>query len=69
MLTERLEENRIYNEDCLDTLERMEDSLLDLTVTSPSFPMYQDSPHYKFDSLPIFLLAFFNETDTAFKFI
>ena len=46
MLTERLEENRIYNEDCLDTLERMEDSLLDLTVTSPPYNVSLDYNTY-----------------------
>ena len=46
MITERLEENRIYNEDCLDTLERMEDSLLDLTVTSPPYNVSLDYNTY-----------------------
>ena len=29
--------NKIFNEDCLITLERMEDGLLDLTITSPPY--------------------------------
>lgn len=32
-----MELNKIYNEDCLVTLDRMEDSFLDLTVTSPPY--------------------------------
>ena len=46
MIKERLEENRIYNEDCLDTLERMEDSVLDLTVTSPPYNVSLDYNTY-----------------------
>ena len=29
--------NKIYNEDCLDTMARMEDNFIDLTVTSPPY--------------------------------
>lgn len=29
--------NKIYNEDCLETMSRMEDNFLDLTVTSPPY--------------------------------
>jgi DNA modification methylase len=32
-----LELNKIYNEDCLDTMRRMEDNFIDLTVTSPPY--------------------------------
>lgn len=32
-----METNRIYNEDCLKTLERMEDCTVDLVVTSPPY--------------------------------
>ena len=29
--------NEIYNENCLDTMKRMPDNFLDLTVTSPPY--------------------------------
>ena len=32
-----MEINKIYNEDCLDTMLRMSDSVVDLTVTSPPY--------------------------------
>ncbi len=32
-----MEINKIYNEDCLDTMKRMEDNFIDLTVTSPPY--------------------------------
>ena len=33
----RLELNKIYNEDCLVTLSKMEDNSVDLVVTSPPY--------------------------------
>src|SRR5574344_2043758 len=32
-----MEINKIYNEDCLETLKRMEDNSIDLVVTSPPY--------------------------------
>jgi len=32
-----MELNRIYNENCLETMKRMEDNFVDLTVTSPPY--------------------------------
>lgn len=32
-----MENNKIYNEDCLETLARMEDNSIDLIVTSPPY--------------------------------
>ena len=32
-----IEINKIYNEDCLDTMSRMPDNFIDLTVTSPPY--------------------------------
>jgi len=29
--------NKIYNENCLDTMSRMPDNFIDLTVTSPPY--------------------------------
>lgn len=43
-----MEVNWIYNEDCLQTLSRMEDGVLDLTVTSP--PYNVDLGHNKHNS-------------------
>ncbi len=34
-----MELNKIYNEDCLDTMSRMPDDFIDLTVTSPPYNM------------------------------
>ena len=32
-----MEIDKIYNEDCLETLRRMEDNSIDLVVTSPPY--------------------------------
>ena len=32
-----IELNKIYNENCLETMKRMEDNFVDLTVTSPPY--------------------------------
>ena len=32
-----MEVNKIYNEDCLDTMGRMKDYKVDLTITSPPY--------------------------------
>ncbi len=32
-----IKNNTIYNEDCLDTMARMDDGVIDLTVTSPPY--------------------------------
>ena len=32
-----MEINKIYNENCLDTMARMPDGFVDLTVTSPPY--------------------------------
>lgn len=29
--------NKIYNEDCLETMQRMKDNFVDVTVTSPPY--------------------------------
>ena len=39
MTIPRYMENRIYNEDCLDTMRRMKDQSIDLVVTSPPYNM------------------------------
>lgn len=45
-----IELNKIYNEECLDTLNRMEDNFLDLTITSP--PYNVDLGKNKFNNNP-----------------
>ena len=41
--------NKTHNEDCLDTMARMEDNFLDLTVTSPPYDNLRDYKGYSFD--------------------
>lgn len=45
-----MEINKIYNENCLDTMSRMPDNFIDLTVTSPP---YDDLRTYKGFKLPL----------------
>ena len=44
-----MEINKIYNENCIDTMARMPDNFIDLTVTSPP---YDDLREYKGYSFP-----------------
>ena len=44
-----MELNRIYNENCLDTMARMPDNFIDLTVTSPPYDNLRDYKGYSFD--------------------
>lgn len=44
-----MEVNRIYNENCLDTMSRMPDSFIDLTVTSPPYDNLRTYNGYSFD--------------------
>jgi DNA modification methylase len=37
-----MEINKIYNENCLDTMARMPDGFIDLTVTSPPYDNLRD---------------------------
>jgi DNA modification methylase len=41
--------NKIYNEDCLDTMKSMPENFIDLTVTSPPYDNLRDYNGYKFD--------------------
>jgi len=41
--------NKTYNENCLDTMARMEDNFIDLTVTSPPYDNLRDYKGYSFD--------------------
>lgn len=44
-----METNKIYNENCLDTMARMPDNFVDLTVTSPPYDNLRDYKGYSFD--------------------
>ena len=44
-----MELNHIYNEDCLDTMARMPDNFVDLTVTSPPYDNLRDYRGFSFD--------------------
>ena len=44
-----MEINKIYNEDCLDTMRRMPDNYIDLTVTSPPYDNLRTYNGYVFD--------------------
>ena len=41
--------NKIYNENCLDTMKRMQDNFIDLTVTSPPYDNLRSYNGYSFD--------------------
>ena len=41
--------NYLYNENCLDTMARMEDNFIDLTVTSPPYDNLRTYNGYSFD--------------------
>jgi len=43
-----MEINKIYNENCLDTMARMPDGFVDLTVTSPPYDGLRDYKGYSF---------------------
>lgn len=44
-----IELNKIYNEDCLETMKRMPDNFIDLTVTSPPYDNLRTYNGYSFD--------------------
>jgi len=46
--SEAMETNTIYNENCIDTLRRMPDGFIDLTVTSPPYDNLRDYKGYSF---------------------
>ena len=43
-----MEINKIYNEDCLDTMAKMPDGFVDLTVTSPPYDNLREYKGYSF---------------------
>lgn len=48
-----VELNKLYNENCLDTMSRMPDGFVDLTVTSPPYDNLRNYNGYTFDFEPI----------------
>lgn len=44
-----MEINKCYNENCLDTMSRMQDNFIDLTVTSPPYDNLRTYNGYSFD--------------------
>lgn len=48
-----IELNKIYNEDCLVTMDKMPDNFIDLTVTSPPYDNLREYKGYSFDFEPI----------------
>lgn len=44
-----MEVNKIYNENCLNTMNRMPDDFIDLTVTSPPYDNLRQYKGYSFD--------------------
>ena len=44
-----MEINKMYNENCLDTMAKMPDNFIDLTVTSPPYDNLRDYKGYSFD--------------------
>jgi DNA modification methylase len=44
-----MEVNKIYNENCLDTMAKMPDNFIDLTVTSPPYDNLRNYNGYSFD--------------------
>lgn len=48
-----MELNKIYNENCLETMARMQDGAINLTVTSPPYDNLRNYNGYSFDFEPI----------------
>lgn len=48
-----IELNKIYNENCLDTMARMDDDFVDLTVTSPPYDDLRNYNGFDFDFFKI----------------
>lgn len=44
-----MELNKIYNENCLETMKRMKDNFIDLTVTSPPYDNLRNYNEYSFN--------------------
>jgi len=55
MINQMIKENKIYNEDCLDTMAKMPDNFVDLIITSPPYDnlrIYKDNGNtFKFEQI------------------
>ena len=45
----KIELNKLYNEDCMKNMSRVDDNFIDLTVTSPPYDDMRDYNEYNFD--------------------
>lgn len=45
----KIEINKIYQEDCIETMKRMADNFVDMTLTSPPYDNLRDYKGYTFD--------------------
>uniref|UniRef100_A0A6H1ZHS2 site-specific DNA-methyltransferase (cytosine-N(4)-specific) n=2 Tax=viral metagenome TaxID=1070528 RepID=A0A6H1ZHS2_9ZZZZ len=48
-MKKEIELNKIYNEDCLETMKRMPDNFVDMTLTSPPYDNLRDYQGYDFN--------------------
>lgn len=48
-----IELNKIYNENCLNTMSRMQDDFVDLVITSPPYDNLRDYNGYSFNFEPV----------------
>ena len=63
-----MEINKIYNENCLDTMARMEDNFIDLIVTSP--PYFNAKEYSQYNSVSEYMgqmKDIFSETERVIK--
>lgn len=47
--SEQMELNKIYNEDCLIGMKKIEENSIDLTVTSPPYDKLREYTGFTFD--------------------
>ena len=66
-----MEINKIYNENCLDTMRRMPDNFIDLVVTSPPYDNLRDYNGYVFPfediANELFRITYFEGTSRSRK--
>ena len=49
VLMNEIKINKVYNENCLETMAKMPDNFVDLTVTSPPYDNLRTYKGYEFD--------------------
>ena len=47
--SDKMELNKIYNEDCLKTMAKMPENFVDLTITSPPYDDLREYKGYSFE--------------------